>query len=504
MRLSAQTWHDLDMDRVYDRINTCASPAGEQKLRELLRDPSLHEKEIARRDALIRHFDSDEEKSLRYRRALSEIGNDISRPVSETLIQLESQKKESVLTHVLCALLACFSIAMIFIQPTVGLVVFLAALAVNIPLYFKRRDEIGEYSACYSHIVRSYRASVRILSVDDDEDLDFRKVIREAVRAIRPVTRFGFLVTAGRGLTGGFFNMFLDYVRIFFHADLIRFNSMQKRMLEHKDDILKMYDALGEADAFIAVASYRRSLNEWCRPDLAMSSGSSDAYLRIEGMGHPLLKDPVTNDIEVSAGGVLITGSNASGKSTFLRSVGLCAVLGQSIATVCAKNYRASAFHIISAMSVSDDLISGSSYFMAEIKATKDILDAVRKTEDEGSYPVLCFVDEVLKGTNTIERIAASTEVLKGLTGRRAICFAATHDTELTGMLKGYYENYHFEEEMTDADTHFSYRLLEGPSSTRNAIKLLKIMGYDDEMVSAAEKSARDYEESGRWIPASR
>ena len=131
---------------------------------------------------------------------------------------------------------------------------------------------------------------------------------------------------------------------------------------------------------------------------------------------------------------------------------------------------------------------------MAEIKALKHVLDAA-----SSSYRVLCFVDEVLKGTNTVERIAASSEILKSLVRDNVICFAATHDVELTEMLEAYYTNYHFEEDMKDDDVKFSYRLMQGPASTRNAIKLLKIMGYDESITSSAEERAEIFENKGVW-----
>lgn len=87
---------------------------------------------------------------------------------------------------------------------------------------------------------------------------------------------------------------------------------------------------------------------------------------------------------------------------------------------------------------------------------------------------MLCFVDEVLRGTNTVERISASTEILKSLSAEQVLCFAATHDVELTELLAKEYDNYHFEEEIVEGDVRFNYRLLTGKATTRNAIKLLE------------------------------
>ena len=115
--------------------------------------------------------------------------------------------------------------------------------------------------------------------------------------------------------------------------------------------------------------------------------------------------------------------------------------------------------------------------------------------------PCICFIDEILRGTNTIERIAASSRVLLDLSARNCICMAATHDIELTSILEGIYDNYHFREEITDNDVVFDYKLHKGKSRTKNALKLLKLMGFDNAIVAKAEKAARDFEMKGMWSP---
>ena len=108
-------------------------------------------------------------------------------------------------------------------------------------------------------------------------------------------------------------------------------------------------------------------------------------------------------------------------------------------------------------------------------------------------------MDEVLRGTNTVERIAASAQILKSLCTGKSLCFAATHDIELTHILEDFYANYHFEEEIEEDDIFFSYKIMKGRATTRNAIKLLGIMGYDQKIVLEAEKMASDFLEKGNW-----
>ena len=113
--------------------------------------------------------------------------------------------------------------------------------------------------------------------------------------------------------------------------------------------------------------------------------------------------------------------------------------------------------------------------------------------------PVLCCIDEVLRGTNTVERIAASAEILRCFTQTKTLCFAATHDLELTGLLGDVYDNYHFGEEIEDGDVRFSYRLFEGPSTSCNAIALLGSLGYDKNLVEKARARADGFLKQGNW-----
>ena len=158
-----------------------------------------------------------------------------------------------------------------------------------------------------------------------------------------------------------------------------------------------------------------------------------------------------------------------------------------------ADSFSVGDYRILSSMTVRDDIESGESYFMAEIKALKRILDTACEC------PVLCFVDEVLRGTNTIERIAASSKVLKALHGDGILCFAATHDLELTGLMSDDYDNYYFDETIEENDIIFNYTLKKGRAATRNAIKLLSVMGFPQNITDEAGNMAAEFEKTGIW-----
>jgi len=117
-------------------------------------------------------------------------------------------------------------------------------------------------------------------------------------------------------------------------------------------------------------------------------------------------------------------------------------------------------------------------------------LHTEKNNPQETFTPILCCIDEVLRGTNTVERISASSQILKWMAGKQMLCFAATHDIELTYILEEVYRNYHFEEQVTDEEVTFDYQLREGRAMTRNAIRLLHLMGFEDEIITEAETMA--------------
>ena len=187
-------------------------------------------------------------------------------------------------------------------------------------------------------------------------------------------------------------------------------------------------------------------------------------------------------------------GPSGCGKSTFLKSVAIATVFAQTMHFVPAKSYKASRFKIYTSMALNDSIHNGESYFIVEIKSLKRILEAGNKGEF-----IFCCIDEVLRGTNTVERIAASTKILESLVKSNIIAFAATHDIELTQLLENSYTNYHFEEEVKEHDVEFNYLLKNGKAVSRNAIKLLQVMDYDSAIINSAENMVDEFVETGIW-----
>lgn len=491
------TWNDLNMDNIYRKINVSCSAAGDEYLYYRLRTPLYDEAQMQREESQICFFMDHEEERHKVQRMLFGLGRMGKYSIYEYLENLDTLGERKNVKYALSNLLLIISIGVMFVSLPIGLVALLVVLCHNIVGYFKEYKQIEPYITSFRYICRLLDGADqlgrgKISGIDQEQER-----LRECYKQMKGFIRNAYLIVFTDKGNGNPLGVVLDYLRMIFYLDLIQFNNALRAVRGHLDEIDEMVTLMGKIETAVVIGSYRNSLGgEYCVPTINYEQ-DAERKIILEQAYHPLLDEPVKNTVSV-AKGVLLTGSNASGKSTFLRAVAVNAVLAQTIHTCLAERYEAPAWRIYSSMALKDDLIGGQSYYMVEIRSIKRILDQVKLAEKEHCH-VLCFVDEVLRGTNTAERIAASTQIMKMLSADHALCFAATHDVELTKLLEQEYDNYHFEERIEEDDIFFPYKLMKGPAVTRNAIALLKMLEYDDRIIVEAEAMAERFLASGNW-----
>ncbi len=244
-------------------------------------------------------------------------------------------------------------------------------------------------------------------------------------------------------------------------------------------------DELGEVEALSALAALRHDNPGWAFPDLDPETDRLDA----RDLGHPLLPDAtrVVNDVQVGPPGtfLLVTGSNMSGKSTLLRSIGVNVVLAQTGAPVCACSLSMPPVRLWTSMRVEDSLERGESYFMAELARLKAVVDAARPEAAEGRTRLLYLLDEILQGTNTEERQVAARRVISYLVRQGALGAVSTHDLGLADApeLADTAETIHFTETITEDERgpkmSFDYKARPGIATSRNALRLMEIVGLE-------------------------
>ena len=251
-----------------------------------------------------------------------------------------------------------------------------------------------------------------------------------------------------------------------------RLQRIQRDIRQHLPTWL---DRLAEVEAASALATFA-SLH----PGYVWPIPTSAIGLNATQLGHPLIasRNRVSNDLALFGLGTirLITGSNMSGKSTFLRTIGINLCLAQAGAPVCAASFKWSWGRPACCIRVSDSLDAGLSFFYAEVKRLKTILDA---TEDRTAPPVLFLVDEIFKGTNNRERLIGSRAYIKALSGGNGFGLVSTHDLELTDLEKEIpsLANEHFQETVAAGALKFDYKLRSGPCPTTNALRIMELEG---------------------------
>lgn len=248
-------------------------------------------------------------------------------------------------------------------------------------------------------------------------------------------------------------------------------------MENKRKEIEDVYTFVGRIDALISIASLRRGMDSWCIPNICENNSQIDA----EEIYHPLIIDCVRNNINVEDKSILLTGSNMSGKTSFIRGIGLNVITGLTINTCFAKSMQIPRIRIFSAIRINDDLLNDKSYYFEEVLTIKNMIDKANC-----GHANLFLLDEIFKGTNTVERISAGKAVLSSLSKHNNIVFVSTHDIELTDLLGDEYELYHFSEIVNDKSVDFDYKLKEGKLKNRNAIRILQINDYPEDVVREA------------------
>ncbi len=477
------TAKDLDLEKVFKRINPGLSTSGEQYLYYQLRSPATESGTYRERKELIDLMTAQPDLRLKLQVILSRLGRTRRADLSRAFYPSEHGSLWLFL-YLFLALLVPASILFAALDPTYGMLTCIGILAFNAWIHDHRKKKCQTDFDTVNYSVSMIFALHKIRKMKNAEvDRHFQAAYAD-LDQLRSVLRTGGVSTVSDGGVG-------DLVSTVLFLDLIAYEFLKNKLGRCHGEVFAVHEALGKIDAAIAVASYRKSLDTYADPEIDFAPEKPFCFAA--GMTHPLLHHAVPNDLNTTKS-VLITGSNASGKSTYLKTAALCVLLAQSICTTTADSYRASAFRIYSSMALSDDLLAGESYYIVETKSLKRILEEIG-----GSVPLLCTIDEVLRGTNTVERIAASSKILEEIAKQGALCLAATHDIELCALLSPQYEMYHFEEQVGKNEMVFDYKIRHGKAVSRNAINLLKRMGFDESIVSGAHARANSYMENGVW-----
>lgn len=461
-----KTWSDLNMDTLFHKINFNFTAIGEMRLYATLRGMFK-----VNQTSLINMFKENKVFRLNVSYILSKIGKNVYPLFPDQMLPT----KRNILL-MFCPLLPFIGFAFIFLIPSKGILICLTFMILNAILSFKLKKSYDQDLKSIFYTANVIKQSQALSKIESTPAISVDFTHFKASR------RFSGLLA--RVESQDMASSIIMFIKLVFMIDYVLFHLIQRSYFKYQEEVMTCYDYISILDNHYSIAMYQHTLTHYCYPKINHNING----LQMKSIIHPLLdeENAIANTIDIS-NHILLTGSNASGKSTFMKAVALNLILAQSIQTATAHSFIYQPGYVMTSMANADDVLSGDSYFMSELKSIRRLFNTHQCNK------IYCFIDEIFKRTNTTERIVASESVLSYLDNQKAYqVIAATHDVELSTLLENTYNNYHFNESIQENSIFFDYKIKPGKANTRNAIELLRITQFPIDIYQRAQQNIRN------------
>jgi MutS domain V len=478
--LDDRTWEDMNMNEIFAEADRGMSPIGQQYLYSLLHAPQKSKTELLKFDRLTKLFSAEQSIREKFQQVFKNLD------VSESYYLPHYFLGELELSqgwHKFVPVLSVISILTIalsyFFPPTLFLLILVVPLNTIIHYFFQQKMNISLQS------LRSLKlmiyAGKAIAAIKNETMAEYSQDLPKHLAKLKKLERRLKPVIFDKSNVDELSKGVMQIISVVTLFEVTAFILTLEMIRQTQDELHKVFITIGYLEAAISIASFRNGLPYFSTPQFSEPKKS----LIVEELYHPLIKKPVANNLNINGRSLLITGSNMSGKTTFLRTLGVNAILAQTVYTTFAKSYQAPFLNVKSVIGRADNLLEGKSYYLAEVEAVNELVKLADKDEQH-----LFIVDELLRGTNTTERIAAGKAVLEYLNQKNHLALAATHDKDLSQLLGNSFEYYYFQECIENNELSFDYKIRNGVTTTRNAIALLDIFGYPKVLVKNALDTA--------------
>ena len=472
---------DLDLDKVFLFLNRTSSVIGAQYLYFKIR--TIFGKEpLAKSKSLAQEFINRNEERFEIQYELSKLSNFNVYNI-EKLIHQNIVSKPSYYKYLFPLLI--FTVLIVFIGSfyPVFLLFLLPVFLINTVFHYKTKEHILYAAKGVSQLKRSMKVLDKLLEykfIRDHfkEDLSFQNDLKKMKKQISYISFSNFSIQDPFVLS---LWLILEIFKIISNFESLTFFKIMENI--KKEPIDKMFGLIGEVDVALSNASVIDGNRKICDPVF-----NNENILEFENMIHPLLDNCVPNSLYLKNQGLLLTGSNMSGKTTFVRSIAINGILAQTLGFSFAKKFNLPFSRIFTTIRIKDDLFDETSYFLKEVLNIKQLLEA-----SKSDYNNIFILDEIFKGTNTTERIAAGKAVLSYLNkNEKNLVIVSTHDIELGELLANdNFVLYHFEENIVENRLSFDYKLKKGILTKKNAIEILRLYNYPQNLIKEAQALSR-------------
>lgn len=467
------TWKDLNMDDLFQIMDRNVTPIGSQWLYSMLRQPLLNKDDIEKRGELIEYL----RNNAALREELQLILLNISSPYAKFLrYALWKDLPEKPVYSMIFSFLSFMATA-ILILCAFGKIHFgfiIAIFVINIIAKSFGRGERNKFLAAFQYLPILVETADKLKSVKNIVLEDIQKDISLWLKDTKKIASKIFAMQFSDN------DIVMTYVNLYFLFDIVGFYSQLNKIKLYLPNFKRLFETVGYVDSLISAASFKQGLSYYCKPEFTEDKNR----FVMEKLYHPLIINPVSNDFSFLNKNVIVTGSNMAGKSTFLKTIGINAIMAQTLNLTTSEKYVSPIIKVMSSIERNEDLITGKSYYLAEVESILRIINSSGNSDIH-----LFIIDEIFRGTNSIERTAASIGVLKYLKSEKDFVLIATHDLQLTEEVNEIYKNYHFTEEMREDGLYFDYKLYDGVSKSRNAIALLDFVGYPKTIIETAKNN---------------
>lgn len=474
--ISDRTCNDLDFQELFMFLDRTCSKVGQQYLYNKLRAIPAGLNHIEVKEKIIRQFSNDEDFRIKTQLQLDQLKKNDAYYISSLFQDSHLKPPKWFKAVYFLSAISFLSFILLFIYPQVFLF-FPVIVTINLVFHYWNKKNMLKYLNLMPQLLilkstanKLYNNSL-LKKINPALDSSLK-----TFRQIKSRMLFFQLEARLQGEVEAIAWSVLELVKIIFLLEPILLFSALSRLENKRKDLEEVYCFVGEIDTLLSIASLRNSVDTYCLPVI-----KKDGLVSARHIYHPLIVGCTTNNIEVTDKSILLTGSNMSGKTSFIRTIGTNVITGMTLNTCFAEAMTMPRLHIHSAIRISDDMLNNKSYYFEEVLTIKHMLE---KSIHEKHN--LFLLDELFKGTNTVERISAGKAVLSALSKNQNIVFVSTHDIELTEMLSEEYELYHFSEKVDQKNIAFDYKLKEGPLKNRNAIKILQLNEYPEKIVKEA------------------
>jgi DNA mismatch repair ATPase MutS len=475
-QLSRQTVTDIDLHDLFTFIDRTNSKPGQQYLFNKLIKPTNDIPALENFNQQVKFFEENKTAREETQLLLSPLNHYDAYYITNLLKDKLLDKPGWSWLFAVDSIVVIVMLLCSFKYPAL-LIWLMIPLALNIFFHYWNKKNTEKFIRSFPQLDSLIDISKLLLK----KELPFEKInVQQSISTLKGFQKKFRLLNFGEAGDNDIAQMMLllvELVKAFFLIEIHSFFSSLKELRNKKDYVNNLINYVGSIDAALSTAALRAGNPVYTTP---VFTGRKKELLA-KNLYHPLIENCIVNSIAIKDKSILITGSNMSGKSTFIRAVAINSILAQTIYTCFADEFTTPVLKVFSAVRITDSLLEGKSYYFEEVSTIGALIE-----QSKHPFQNLFILDEVFKGTNTVERVAAAKAILSYLNKNDNIVLVSTHDIELADLLETEFDLYHLVEDIEHNELVFDHLLKTGPLKSRNAIKILSLANYPAEIIAEA------------------